>query len=255
MTSQLLTDTQKLAEDIVTAIEAHAEEVDAGANAALKSELRQGERAPAAGLLLRLAGRRVHRTITAYAAAEAELDAERADDVEPRAQRDAHAAALYAEMKKVKGAVESLFGPSVVRSFQLPADLPRDPAVLAQAAQHVVGALGTHKLPAPQVEGVGKVDAAVWIELLRGPLGRLKTARAKVNLEDKQLAAALDLRDRAFAAANEAMVEAVQLARALARLADKDALFDRLRATPAGSAPAAADDPPADPAKPPPPAP
>jgi DNA-binding XRE family transcriptional regulator len=158
-------------------------------------------------------------------------------------------------MKKVKSAIETLFGPSAIRKFQIPVLLPRDPAVLAQAAQNVLGALGTHKLPAPQVEGVGKVDASVWVELLGGPLGRLKTARAKVNLEDKQLAAAIDLRDRAYAAASEAMVEGLQLARALARIADKDALFDGLRATPATTASEAADDPPADPAKPAPPAP
>lgn len=255
MTSQLLTDTQKLAEDIVTAIEAHADEVDAGTTTALKSELRPGERFPSAGLLLRLAGRRVHRTLTAYAAAEGALDAERADDVEPRTDRDTHALSLYTELKKVKGAIETLFGPSAIRKFQLPPELPRDPAVLAQAAGHVIDALKTHRLPAPQIEGVGKVDASAWIELLNGPLARLKTARAKVNLEDKQLAAALDLRDRAYAAASEAMVEALQLARALARLADKDALFDRLRATPASAAPERPEDPPADPDKPAPPAP
>nr|MBK7064128.1 hypothetical protein [Deltaproteobacteria bacterium] len=41
------------------------------------------------------------------------------------------------------------------------------------------------------------VDGAVWIELLDAPLGRLKAARAKVNLEDKELAAALHGRDQA----------------------------------------------------------
>jgi hypothetical protein len=77
MTSQTPADTRRLAEDIVTAIDTHADELDAGA--ALKSELRAGERWPSAALLLRLAGRRVQRA----------LDAARADDVEPRAQRDA----------------------------------------------------------------------------------------------------------------------------------------------------------------------
>jgi hypothetical protein len=125
MTSQTLTDTQRLAEDIITAIETHAEELDSGASTALKSQLRAGERWPAAGLLLHLVGRRVRSTLATYAEAEGALDAERADDVEPRAQRDAQALALYTQLKKVKGAIESLFGQRVVRRFQLPAELPR----------------------------------------------------------------------------------------------------------------------------------
>ena len=250
MTSQTLTDTQKLAEDIMTAIETHADEIDLGAGAALRSELQAGERWPASGLLLRLAGRRVHRTLGAYATAERALDAERADDIEPRAQRDKHALALYTQLKKVKGAVESLFGPSMVRKLQLPAELPRDPAALAQAADHAIAALQSHKLPAPQVEGVGKVEGAVWVNLLTAPLTRLKAARAKVNQEDKELSAALHVRDLALAATSEAMVEALHLARALARLADKDALFDRLHARITASGSSAEGDVPAAVAKP-----
>ncbi len=157
MTSQTLTDTQRLAEDIVTAIDTHADELDAGANVALKSELRAGERWPSAALLLRLAGRRVQRALAAYADAEGSLDAERADDVEPRAQRDAHALALYTQLKKVKGAVDSLFGPSMVRKLQLPAELPRDPAALAQAADHAVAALKGNK-GRPIRDGSARVD-------------------------------------------------------------------------------------------------
>lgn len=250
MPSQTLTDTQRLAEDVTTAIETHADELDAGSRAALKSELRAGEHWPAAGLLVRLAGRRVARTIAAYAAAEGALDAERADDVEPRAQRDAHALDLYTQMKKVKGAVDSLFGAQMVRKLQLPAELPRDPAALAQAADHTVDALKKNRLPPPQVEGVGKVDGAVWTALLSAPLARLKSARAKVNQEDKELAAALHARDVAVTAASEAIVEALQLARALARLADKDALFDGLRATVASTSAASDDEAPAEPVNP-----
>ena len=66
MPSQTLTDTQRLAEDIITAIETHADELDAGSRAALKSELRAGDHWPSAGLLLRLAGRRVVRTLAAW---------------------------------------------------------------------------------------------------------------------------------------------------------------------------------------------
>lgn len=241
MTSQTLTEIQRLAEDIITAIETHADEVDAAAHAALKSDLRAGERWPSAALLLRLAGRRVQRTLAAYAAAEAALDAERADDVEPRAQRDATALELYTHLKKVKDAVESLFGAKIVRKFQFPNELPRDPAVLAQAAGLVVKALEEHKLPAPQVEGVGKVDGAVWVGLLGVPLKQLVTARAKVNQEDKELAAALHRRDTTLAAAEDAMTDAVLLAKALARVADKSPLFERLRAT-AASTPAASDE-------------
>lgn len=253
MPSQTLTDTQRLAEDITTAIETHADELDAGSRAALKSELRAGEHWPSAALLLRLAGRRVVRTLAAYAAAESALDAERADDIEPRARRDAHAVELYAQMKKVKGAVDSLFGAQMVRRLQLPAELPRDPAALAQSADHTVDALKKHKLPPPQVEGVGKVDGAVWIGLLSTPLAQLKSARAKVNQEDKELAAALHVRDVAAIAATEAMVEALQLARAVARLADKDALFDGLRATAASTGAAAGEEVPAAPVAPTPP--
>jgi|GEM_PF-4768026 len=54
-------------------------------------------------------------------------------------------------------------------------------------------------------------------------------------------------------AATDAMVEALQLARALAALADKTALFEGLRATPAATAKAPDEDPPADPANPAPP--
>ena len=56
-----------------------------------------------------------------------------------------------------------------------------------------------------------------------------------------------------MAAASEAMVEALQLARELARLADKDALFDRLRATVASTPAASDEDVPADPVTPTPP--
>lgn len=253
MPSQVLTVTQKLAEDIVIAIETHAGDIDSAAAARLRPELRGGERWPSLGLLLLLAGRRVKRCLAAYADAEAALDAERADDVAPRAERDAQAQALFAQLRKVKSAVDSLYGAATVRALQLPAELPRDPAALAQSAGHVVDALKKTKLPAPQVEGVGRVDAGVWVDLLATPLEKLKAARAKVNQEDKELAAALAARDEAAAAASAAMVDALQLARAAARLAGKAALFDGLRATadsrssqPDGDAPA----PPAPPSPP-----
>ena len=89
--------------------------------------------------------------------------------------------------------------------------------------------------------------------LLSAPLAQLKSARAKVNQEDKELAAALHVRDVAVIAASEAMVEALQLARAVARLADKDALFDGLRATAASTGAPAGEEVPADPVAPTPP--
>ncbi|MFO0644724.1 MAG: hypothetical protein U0326_00645 [Polyangiales bacterium] len=253
MPSQVLTDTQKLAEDIVTAIDAHTAELDASASARLAADLHHGEKWPSVALLLALTSRRVKRTLGAHVDAERALDAERADDVEPRAERDKQALAVYAQLKKIKGAVESLFGDSVVRKLQLPAELPRDPAKLCLAGDDVTSAIKREKLPAPQVEGIGRVDSKAWIEALAKPLADLKKARAKVNLEDKELAAALAARDRAQEALSEAMVEALTFARAAASLADKDSLFDGLRATiDYGSSPSGGDAP-ADPVNPDPP--
>lgn len=250
MTSQVLIDTQKLAEDIVTAVDAHTTDLDAGAEARLKSDLRHGEKWPSLTPLLGLVSRRIQRTLGVYIATERALDAERADDAEPRAERDKQAAAVYTQLKTIRGAVEALFGDSLVRKLSLPAELPRDPAKLGAAGDDVVAAFGRVKLPAPQVGGIGKVDASVWVDALAKPLAELKKARAKVNLEDKELAAAIATRDRAALALNEAMVEGLAVARAFAALADKDSLFDGLRATiDYGSSPSGGD-PPADPVEP-----
>jgi hypothetical protein len=253
MTAQVLIDTQKLAEDIVTAVDAHTADLDAGAEARLKSDLRHGEKWPSLAPLLGLMSRRIQRTLGAYIDAERALDTERADDAEPRADRDKYAAEVYAQLKTIRGAVAGLFGESIVRKLSLPAELPRDPTKLGVAGDDVVAAFGRVKLPAPQVGGISKVDASVWVDALAKPLAELKKARAKVNLEDKELAAAIATRDRAALALNEAMVEGLAVARAFAALADKDSLFDGLRATiDYGSAPSGGDTP-ADPVEPTPP--
>lgn len=232
MPSQTLIDTRRLADDIVAALDAHAADLDAAAESRLRRDLRQGERWPGVAALLGVTARRVRRTLEAYVAAEAALEAERADDIAPRAARDAEAQAVYQQLRKLKGAVDALYDEATVRRLRLPAELPRDPARLAAAAEAVLAALSTTKLPAPAVEGIGRVDVAAWAEALRGPHGRLEAARAKLNREDKELATALEARDRAQAALSEAMVEALALARAVAALADRDSLFDGLRATP-----------------------
>ncbi len=250
MPSQTLTDTQKLAEDIVTAIDAHAPSVDSAAADVLRAELRHGETWPSLALMLGLACRRVRTTLDGYVAAERALDAKHADDVEPRADRDRYAADLSAQLKKIKGAVEALFGDTTVRALQFPAEIPRDPAKLSLAGDEVVSALGKKKLPASKIEGVGKVDAKVWIEGITTPLDALKKARAKVNLEDKELTAALATRDQALEALNAAMVDALAFARGAAALAGQDHLFDGLRASVDRSASSSSDDAPVEPVNP-----
>lgn len=231
MASQTLTDTEKLADDIVAAIDAHTASIDSAAKERMSAELRHGEEWPSLALLLGLTSRRVSKTLKAYVAAEKALDAERADDVQPRADRDRYAAALAAQLKMIKGVVEMVFGDTTARAFQIPGEIPRDPAKLSLAGDDVKGALATKKLPAPQVTGLGKVDAKEWIEGIDTPLEALKKARAKVNQEDKELTAALAVRDKALDALSAAMVDALAFAKGAAAIAGQDHLFDGLRAT------------------------
>lgn len=160
-----------------------------------------------------------------------EYQTELGDDAAPREERDAAAAALNAEIVRLKQATNNLFGPSWVSKLTFPKAVPSDPAHIKRTAEQVLSALATHTLPHAQIPGVGKVDASEWKATLEKPLRALNSALEDVKREEKEAIAARDKRDSALEALIEANVGAAQLAQALARIGKVSRLVEGLRGT------------------------
>lgn len=164
-------------------------------------------------------------------ARDAEYQIELGDDAAPRQARDVAAAELYAVLVQLKASTASLFGATWVTKLTFPNVVPSDPAHVKRAAEQVLHALETHRLPPPQIPGVARIDAKAWKDSLQTPLTALEKALTAVKTEENEALAARAKRDAALTALIAANVDAAQLALVLARIGRVAHLVEGLRGT------------------------
>ena len=240
MPSKVVTDAQKVAEGVLSAMETHGAVVTAGVRAKTAT---LGPAVDAAPLLAYL-GAAVRHRLAALLTADNAHQAELSDDDAPRAARDEAASQLGQSLVTLKRTTASLFGEAAVSALSFPSELPKDPALLSRAATQVIEALEAQGLPKPLVPGVEPVAASTWVSLLSARVSALESARAAVTAEADEARATRIPRDAALADLTAALGDATELLRAVARLGDATALVEGVRATaPRSAANAPADDP------------
>jgi len=246
MPSKVVTDAQKLAEGVLSAVETHGEAVSVGVQAKTAKLGAAVDVSPLLGYLATAVRHHLSTLLTADNAHQAELS----DDDAPRAARDAAAAQLQQALVSLKRTTLSLFGEGTVTALSFPAEIPKDPALLARAGAQVIEALEAQGLPKPLVPGVEPVAPSAWVGLLASPVSALESARAAVTAEADEARATRTPRDAALDALTTALGDATELLRALARLGDTTALVEGVRATAPRTAASTPDDDAALPPKP-----
>ena len=229
MPSKLAIAYQKLSEDIQTALKTHSPAIAEAVDGVTRAET---PKHPVDVLpLFAHVESQAKRAFDTFLAADNAHEKELGDDTEPRDRRDAAAAALYSALVGLKGTTKSLFGDAWVTKLTFPRELSADPTWVARTAEQVIDSLKTHKLPKPQVPGLGAIDGAQWIALLQKPLDDLAKARKDVRREEEEAKATRATRDAALGALTAANVNAAQLAQVLARIGGVSHLVEGLRGT------------------------
>lgn len=240
MPSKVVTDAQKVAEGVLSAMETHGAVVTAGVRA---KTAKLGTAVDVSPLLAYL-GEAVRHRLAALLTADNAHQAELSDDDAPRAARDEAASQLNRALVDLKRTTASLFGDATVTALSFPADIPADPALLSRAGTQVIEALEAQGLPKPLVPGVEPVAASSWVSLLSARVSALESARAAVTAEADEARGTRIPRDAALGDLTAALGDATELLRALARLGDATALVEGVRATaPRNTASAPAEDP------------
>ena len=229
MPSKLVVGHQKNSAEIAAALKTHGPAIAAAVRAVTHAE--SPKHAVDVGPLLDHVQRVSSSSLAALEEADTAYQLELGDDEAPRRQRDEAAAQLYAAVVQLKESTATLFGASWVAKLTFPRVVPQDPSQLKRAAEQVLEALGSHKLPKPQLAGVGTIDASAWRAMVQEPLTALTAALKAVKTEESEALAARAKRDAALTALVAANVDAAQLAQVLARIGRVSHLIEGLRGT------------------------
>jgi hypothetical protein len=191
----------------------------------------------AAAALARAIAASVGARSTGLAKADVALTRERADDAQPRRDRDASEVLTRAAIEDVRRRVVGLYDAPVLESLLLAGPMPKDPLQLVKYALRAAAHLEQQKpadFPDALIDG-GKPTPKKWAAAIRTPAEKLDAALKAVGTEDAQLVTALAGRDAVFDEAETDEPRARAVLDALLRYARLDAEADRL-ARPVGSA-------------------
>ncbi len=181
------------------------------------------------------------------------LTRERADDAQPRRDRDTSEVETRAPIEDVRKRVVGLYDAPMLERLFLAGAMPRDPAQLVKYARRAADQIEGMKpadFPEALIDG-GKPTPKKWAQAIRTPANKLAAAIKTVGTEEAELVTALAGRDTVFEKVEADEPRARALLDALLRYARMDAAADRLP-RPVGSARAAStegspDDPPVTP--------
>ena len=217
MPSKQVTDRQKSAEAVIAVGETHADAVAPALAAQLQPHLGEDETLPDLGLLMRLLARALQSSRTALVTADQTHEAELADDVPARQDRDARAQTLFSRMVELREVLQGLYGADVVRTI-MAAPTPTDPVVLSRFAGEVLTTLAAAQLPPPRIPGA-TLDIPALVTDLQAQRDALAEQLTAVALEVREAQAtrvarnrAMDTHDQTFAAVATTLSGMLQLA-------------------------------------------
>ena len=225
MPSKMVTDRQKTALSLVSAMQTFKAQLQAAINA-LTERFNQGEGFDLNPLfdLLVLA---VQDAVGTLAVADAESERERAEDAQDRAARDAANEALIGLLVELGEALSAIYGPTARRAVALQGDTPRDPYVVLEASKRAADALPGLSLP-PRVKGM-TFDPTSYQEGLREGAQALDAALVSLSKNLRETDQAQVAKDAAMAHYHKTYMKVATLFEAFCRVADLDALADRVR--------------------------
>jgi hypothetical protein len=229
MRSKMVSDRLKANDSVLEALRQLAGKVGAQMEALLAPYLKKGEKMPDLELFARMLERMLEDAGSKMDKADAAHNQELADDAEPRERRDAATSEVYSALVEVKGAIGTIHGAGWVAKLGIPAEVPRDPAVLARLAGDLSSALATAKFPKPRLRGVKSFDVAPWIAALDEPRKALEQALKDVTREAREAQATLVQKTRAVETYDAAFSTAVACAAGLLRLAGEPEHAAKLR--------------------------
>lgn len=217
MPSKQVIDRQKSAEAVIAVGEIHAAAVAPALAAELQPHLGEGETLPDLGLLMRLMARMLQATRTDLVTADEAHEAELADDIPARQDRDTRAQTLFSRMVELREVLQGLYGADLVRAV-MPAPTPSDPVVLSRFAGEVLTALAAAQLPPPRIPGA-TLDIPALVAELQTHRDALAQQLTAVALEVREAQAtqvarnrAMDTHDQIFAAVATTLSGMLQLA-------------------------------------------
>lgn len=225
-----VTDRQGSTETVASAAETHAARAGEAFAASFADCLEGKEKMPDVPLLLTLVARKMRRLNAALVSASDAHDAELADDAAPREARDEAAARLTAEVVDIRGVVESAYGPAMLRSLGLDGKTEVEPKAILAKSRKLASALSDpkRKWPKPRRKGL-KVDPSEWAGDLETYNAKLEQALKDVMRETREAQAALDTKDRAMDANDDAFQRIARFVSALFFLVGDDTLATKVR--------------------------
>jgi hypothetical protein len=156
--------------------------------------------------------------------------AEHADDVAPREARGKAADVLLGLVVQLRATVESTLGASVLATYGLEGDTPRNPKALASHVTNVLELLG--QSPVSVTTDLGSTfSTAATITGLTAKKAPLDAALGDVDREARELEDALGKRDQAIDHWSDAYQGVANALTGLFRLAGRKDLAERVRPT------------------------
>jgi hypothetical protein len=135
---------------------------------------------------IQLLGKLLQKATQSMEQAEQVHQAEIADDLAPRVQRDDAAAELYRLLIQFRDALRVVYGENVLQTMGFKGNTPQDPLHLQQLTHQVQA--GLSKLPSnPANMDVVHFDFPKMVEKLTEPLARLTQAMDDVTRESREL--------------------------------------------------------------------
>lgn len=229
MVSKMVTDRQKLSEDLVAWANTHAPALAA----ALAERMDKG--APGSATIAGLAAY-VHGGLGALVKADEAHAKELADDVLPRSARDAASEEVATQLVGLRKKVDATHGRAGLLALGIHERLAYDAVYVQRLATRVVSTAKAHGFKMPPADPDLKIDLPALIDKLEGPLAKLTAALKAVDKETAELKTTQSAKDAAMAAFDARFVAGAGALRCLAALAGLTALADSVPFLKRGSA-------------------
>lgn len=231
MASILVVLRQRLTAAIFAAIQAFGEKVTPALNKRIEPFLEGGETAFDFVLLQHMLGRMISASLKRLVEADkAHLD-ELTDDIAPRLARDAAVAALRQKLIEIRRIVQGLFGlKRAVEIVAVEGSTAEQPELLWRQGEHTLVRLRDPKLrmPAASTSSVA-LDPLRLADELEPKVSAVRSAIDAIELEQRQAAASLKLKQEAMAEHDVIVGACARILIGFYQLADRPDLAGRIR--------------------------
>lgn len=228
MASELVERRRQSVESVAIALETWGAPIGTRLAEILSAQLQPGESLDDPKLWATLLARHLRASMQPLQTADARYEAEAADDAAPRKARDDAQALVYDALVKGRDRLRGVYGAEALPLVGFAGPTPVEVTSLLAFGDQVVAALTPGRLPTLPDPRDAHVPGIVR-DTLSTALRALRTAQQDVVREGRELTAASAERNTALEAQANDFSLVAQLGVSLLRMAQQDALADRLR--------------------------